>query len=168
MRGLRTIYLVTRLVAGSALCVASAGCPHASTASTVAPTSGAVPSEAAALATLEQWRQAMEVRSVDGLAQLYANDQRLIVVAQGQRTNGWSNVEPMLRQQLERAAEVHVRLSEMTSYDYGQTMVVHAAAEIETSSGATAVKESGVLTFVLAPRGTSWRIVAQHFSYRSR
>jgi ketosteroid isomerase-like protein len=127
-----------------------------------------MPSEAAALATIEQWRQAMEVRSVDGLTKLYSNDQRLIVVAQGQRTNGWSNVEPMLRQQLERAGAVHVRLSEIAAYDYGQTMLVHAAAEIETSTGATTVKESGVISFVLAPDGMVWRIVAQHFSYRSR
>jgi len=166
MRVLRTIYLVTRLAVAGAACVVGTACPHPSTA--ITPVSSAAPSEAAALATIEQWRQAMEVRSVDGLAKLYANDQRLIVVAQGQRTNGWSNIEPMLRQQLDGAGAVHVRLSEITPYDYGHTMLVHASAEIESSTGATTVKESGVISFVLAPDGMAWRIVAQHFSYRSR
>ena len=124
--------------------------------------------EIAALATVEQWRQAMEVRSLDGLTKLYANDRRLVVVDQGQRQNGWSIVEPALRDMLARVREVHVKLSELTAQQYGTSMLVHAAMAREISDGTTTVTEAGILTLILERDSDAWRIVAQHFSYRSR
>lgn len=124
--------------------------------------------EIAALATVEQWRQAMEVRSLDGLAKLYVNDRRLVVVDQGQRQNGWSIVEPALRDMLARVREVHVKLSELTAQQYGTSMLVHAAMAREISDGTTTVTEAGILTLILERDSGAWRIVAQHFSYRSR
>lgn len=124
--------------------------------------------EVAALATVEQWRQAMEVRSLDGLAKIYANDRRLIVVDQGQRQNGWSIVEPALRDMLARVREVHLKLTELTAQSYGTSMLVHASMAREISDGTTTVTEAGVVTLVLERDGGAWRIVAQHFSYRSR
>ncbi len=145
-----------------------AGC-----AGTKAPVQAVVPAldantEVAALATVEQWRQAMEVRSLEGLANVYATDRRLVLVDQGQRQNGWSIVEPALRDMLARVREVHLKLSELTAQPYGTSMLVHAAMAREISDGATTVTETGVLTLVLERDSGAWRIVAQHFSYRSR
>lgn len=124
--------------------------------------------EIAALAAVEQWRQAMEGRSLDGLAKLYVNDRRLVVVDQGRRQNGWSIVEPALREMLARVREVHVKLSELSAQQYGPSMLVHAAMAREISDGTTTVTEAGILTLFFERDSGAWRIVAQHFSYRSQ
>ncbi|MBP9085392.1 MAG: nuclear transport factor 2 family protein [Kofleriaceae bacterium] len=157
-----------RIVRSLVVVAILAGCAGTKAPPTVAVAALDGNAEVAALATVERWRQAMEVRSLDGLAGVYANDRRLVVVDQGQRQNGWSIVEPALRDMLARVREVHLKLSELTAQPYGTSMLVHGAMAREISDGATTVTEAGILTLILERDSGAWRIVAQHFSYRSR
>ncbi|MBL0215740.1 MAG: nuclear transport factor 2 family protein [Myxococcales bacterium] len=64
-------------------------------------------------ATIEQWRQGYEVRSVDALAKLYARDLDVVVVQEGQTMIGWSSVEAYLKDRIARAGQIHIRLKDV-------------------------------------------------------
>jgi len=86
--------------------LAVAGCPP----KPAAPPAAALSPEATATVngTIEQWRQAYEIRSMDALARLYSHDPGLAVVQDGARQLGWPATEEMLRGKLTRATQLRV------------------------------------------------------------
>jgi len=134
-----------------------------------APAAVTTPAEvsAAARATLEQWRQAYEVRSADALARLYVHDPGLSVIQDGTLLLGWSAVEPMLRDRLGKASAVRVRIKDVQVSAVGLTGAVVVAAMLrERSEAATTVTENGVITLVLARDDAGWAILCEHYSYK--
>ncbi|HEX5059483.1 MAG TPA: nuclear transport factor 2 family protein, partial [Kofleriaceae bacterium] len=144
-----------------------AGCPRGSEGTT--PRRPATPKEvvASARATIEQWRQAYEIRSFDALAKLYAHDIDLVVVQEGMPLVGWSSVERMLKDRIARYKEVHVRLKDIQVQSLAPTAAVATAAMTrELGDGITTVSESGALTIVLRQEGDAWLIVTEHYSFK--
>ncbi len=144
-----------------------AGCPRSGGDTT--PARPATPKEvvAAARATVEQWRQAYEVRSFDALARLYAHDLDLVVVQDGVPTSGWQSVEGMLKDRLARYKEIHVRLKDIQVQSLCDTGAVATAVMTrELGDGVTTVTESGALTIVLRKESDAWLIVTEHYSYK--
>ena len=121
---------------------------------------------AAGKATIEQWREAYEVRSVDALTKLYAHDKDLVVVTDGQPLVGWLAVQPALAAKLGRAKEVHVRLQDEQVTSVAPTVATALATMTrEIGDGVTTVTEKGALTLVLRHDSDGWKIVAEHYSY---
>ncbi len=151
-----------------AIVLGLAGCPSPKPAETT-PAASATPKEvvAAARGTIEQWRQAYEVKSFDALAKLYAHDLDLVVVQDGLPFQGWSTVEPVLRERLAKAKEIHVRLKDVTVASLGPTAAAALATMTrEVSDGVTTVTENGALTLVLRRGADGWQIVQEHYSYK--
>jgi len=151
-----------------AIALLAAGCPHG-TATSTTPAGEAAPKDvvAAATGTIEQWRQAYEVRSFDALAKLYAHDLDLVVVQDGQPLMGWSTVEPALRDRLGKAKEIHVRLKDVTVASLGPTGAAALATMTrEISDGVTTVTENGALTLVLRRGADGWQIIQEHYSFK--
>ena len=150
------------------LCVAIAGCPRPKPADTT-PAASATPKEvvAAAKGVIEQWRQAYEVRSFDALGKLYVHDLDLVVVQDGLAMMGWSTVEPVLRDRLTKAKEIHVRLKDVGVTSLGPTAAAAIATMTrEVSDGVTTVTENGALTLVLRRGADGWQIVQEHYSFK--
>jgi ketosteroid isomerase-like protein len=115
--------------------------------------------------TLEQWRQAYEVRSPDALAKLYSHEPTLSVVQDGTLWLGWTAFEPVLLDKL-KATAIHVRLKDVQISAIGATGAVVVATMLrERVDAATTVTENGVLTLVVRNDG-GWVIVAEHYSYK--
>lgn len=156
---IRVVVLVVALV----VC----GCPRGGGDTT--PARPATPTEvvAAARATVEQWRQAYEVASLEALAKLYAHTIDLVVVQDGQPLVGWKSVQSMLKDRLERYKDIHVRLKDIQVQSLGPSAAVATAAMTrELGDGVTTITESGALTIVLRKDGETWRIVTEHYSYK--
>jgi ketosteroid isomerase-like protein len=150
-----------------ALVLGAAGCPRGGGEAT--PKAPATPKEvvAGARATIEQWRQAYEVRSFEALAKLYAHELDLVVVQDGQPLIGWTSVEGTLKDRLARSKEIHVRLKDIQVTALGDSAATATAAMTrELGDGVTTVTESGALTVVLRKEGDLWLIVAEHYSYK--
>jgi len=144
-----------------------AACPRGGGDTT--PARPATPKEvvAGARATIEQWRQAYEVRSFDGLAKLYTHDIDLVVVQEGMPLVGWSSVEGMLKDRIARYKDVHVRLKDIQVQSIAPTAAAATAAMTrELGDGVTTVSESGALTIVLRKEGDAWLIVTEHYSFK--
>jgi uncharacterized protein (TIGR02246 family) len=143
------------------------GCPRGSgDTTTLRP---ATPKEvvAAARATIEQWRQAYEVRSFEALAKLYAHNIDLVVVQDGMPLIGWTSVEGMLKDRLARYKEIHVRLKDIQVQSLGPDAATATATMTrELGDGITTITESGALTIVLRKDGDNWLIVTEHYSYK--
>ena len=147
---------------------ALAGCPAPKPTSTT-PAASLAPKEvvAAAKGTVEQWRQAYEVRSFDALAKLYAHELDVVLVHDGLPLVGWSTIEPVLRERLAKAKEIHVRLKDVTVTSLGSTGAAALATMTrEISDGTTTVTENGALTLVLRRGADGWQIVQEHYSYK--
>jgi ketosteroid isomerase-like protein len=143
------------------------GCHNGKTDTTRKPS--ATPKEvvAGARATIEQWRQAYEVRSFDALAKLYAHDIDLVVVQDGVPLVGWASVEGMLKDRLARFKQIHIRLKDIQVQSLGPTAATATAAMTrEQGDDVTTVTEGGALTVVLRLEGDTWVIVAEHYSYK--
>lgn len=154
--------------AATAALAGAAGC--ASSRAVSAPAAPPMPENqvAAVRSVLEQWRQAYEVRSVDGLARLYAADDA-VVVKQGSQVRGWPQIQAGLVEQLGRATEVRVRLKDVVVSPLGDRgAAVSAGMTREISNGVTSVTEEGLLTVALRSDGTAWTIVSEHYSYVTR
>lgn len=115
---------------------------------------------------IEKWRQAWEVRSVDGLRDLYVDNAQLHYVDQGAVLMGWAAVASELRERFARAKEMHVAVTEVQTQAWGTTVWVTAKVRRERSDGVTNVVEQGVTTWLLVSHATTWQIVAEHFSFR--
>ena len=147
--------------------LALAGCPRGGSSTT--PARVLTPKEvvAGARATVEQWRQAYEVRSLDGLAKLYAQNIDLVVVEGGTPYVGWSSVENMLKDRIARYKEVHVRLKDIQVQSLNDNSAVATAVMTrELGDGTTSVSEQGALTVVLRRDADAWLIVTEHYSYK--
>ena len=148
------------------LALLAAGCPAKGPEAPAAP---ATPKEvlAAAKATVEQWRQGYEVRSLDVLAKLYAHDLDVVLVTEGAPLVGWKSIEASLRDKLARAGAIHVRLKDVQVAAQGSTVAtVVAAMTRELTEGATTTTETGTLTLTLRKEGDGWVIALEHYSYR--
>jgi uncharacterized protein (TIGR02246 family) len=125
--------------------------------------------EAAVRGAVEQWRQAYEIRSLEALAKLYAQDQA-VVVQQGSAVRGWPAIEAVLTSRLGNATAVRVRLKDVAVLplgDAGATLVAGMSREI--TGGATTLAEEGVVTLSLrATAEGAWLIVSEHYSYLPR
>lgn len=118
-------------------------------------------------ATIEQWREAYEVRSLDALSRLYAHDAQLVVVTDGVPTVGWPQVQARLSDRLARAKEIHVRLKDVVVTSLAPTVAsALATMSREIGDGVTTVTENGTLTLVLRNDADGWKIVVEHYSYR--
>jgi len=144
------------------------GCPSGTSAGAEGP-SAATPLEvvAAAKATIEQWRQAYEIRSVDALSKLYARDVDLVVVQEGTTFLGWSSVESMLKDRIARTGAIHIRLKDMQVLSLApEVATAYATMTRELTFESTTVTESGTLTLVLRKQGAGWLITSEHYSYK--
>jgi ketosteroid isomerase-like protein len=151
-----------------ALALAIAGCLHAKAADTT-PVAPSTPTEvvAAGKGAIEQWRQAYEVKSFDALAKLYVHSPDTVVVVDGLPLIGWSSIEPMLRDKLARAKEIHIRLKEVSVMSLAPTVAgAIATMTREVSDGVTTVTENGALTLVFEKTHDGWQIVSEHYSYK--
>lgn len=143
-----------------------AGCPRGGAQPPPRP---ATPKEvvAGARATIEQWRQAYEVRSFEALSKLYAHDLDLVVIQDGVPIIGWSSVEIMLKDRLARYKEIRVRLKDIQVQSLCPTAAIATAVMgRELSDGVTTITENGALTIVLRRAGENWIIVTEHYSYK--
>ena len=122
---------------------------------------------AAAKSTIEAWRQAYEVRSVDALAKLYAHEADAVMILDGQPLVGWDSMLFMLKDKIGRAKDIHVRLKDVTVRSLAPTIASAVATMTrEMSDGVTTVTEAGALTLVLRKDPDGWKIVVEHYSYR--
>jgi uncharacterized protein (TIGR02246 family) len=144
--------------------LAVAGCLPKPAAPAVAPPVGLVDG---VKGTIEQWRQAYEVRSMDALAKLYSHDPGLAIVQDGARQLGWAAIEPALRGQLARTTAIHVRIAELQVAALGSDAAVASATMTrESTDGMTTVTENGVVTLALRKDDTGWVIASEHYSYK--
>lgn len=120
----------------------------------------------AARGAVEQYRQAYEILTFDGLAPLYAQGPEVEVVAQGIRYTGWEDVESYLRDLLERADRVRLEVGDLRVVALGPSGAI-ATAEIERSvrGPVMSVDASGVLSLTFRLDEDRWRIVSEHLSY---
>ena len=147
--------------------LAVAGCPKGGGDTT--PARVLTPKEvvAGARATIEQWRQAFEVRSLEALTKLYAQNIDLVVVQDGVLLVGWSSVEGMLKDRINRYKEIHVRLKDIQVQSLGTNAATATAAMTrELGDGVTTITEQGALTVVLRKDADAWLIVSEHYSYK--
>lgn len=122
---------------------------------------------AAARTVVENWRQAYELRSIDSLAKLYAQDVDLVVVHDGYPIVGWKSVEVMLKDRITRYKQILVRLKDIQVAALGPAAATATASMTrELGDGVTTVTENGALTFVLRRDGETWLVAAEHYSYK--
>jgi ketosteroid isomerase-like protein len=156
-----------RHVVALALAMALTGC--LGKAADTTPVAPSTPSEVVAAGTgaIEQWRQAYEVKSFDALAKLYVRSPDTVLVLDGVPMIGWKSIEPMLRDKLARAKEIHIRLKDVSVMSLAPTIASAVATMTrEISDGITTVTENGALTLVFEKTHDGWQIVAEHYSYR--
>jgi len=152
-----------------ALIAVLAGCLRSTPAPAPAAPVATVPAEvdSAVRATLEQWRQAYEIRSSEALAKLYSHDASLSVVQDGALLQGWTALEPVLRDKLAKATAIRVRIKDVQVTAIGTAGAVIVAAMLrERSDATTTATENGVLTLVLRSDAGGWVIIAEHYSYK--
>lgn len=150
-----------------ALAILVAGCPGKTSAP--ASPSATTPKDvvAAVKASIEQWRQAYEVRSVEALAKLYAHDLDVVVVQEGLTMVGWSSVEAYLKDRIARVESIHIRLKDVTVISLGlEAASAVATMTRELTEGTTTVTEAGTLTLVFRKTAEGWVISSEHYSYR--
>jgi ketosteroid isomerase-like protein len=155
-------------VAGVALAaVLAAGCP-ARPGAPVAPVAEPPTDVVAAVkGTIEQWRQAYEIRSADALGKLYVHEPGLTVVQDGALVAGWVSVEAAVGARLAHATAIRIRIKDLQISALGAAGAVATAAMLrESTEGAATVTENGVITFVLRRDDAGWVIVAEHYSYK--
>lgn len=156
-----------RHVVALALAMVLTGC--LGKAEDTTPVAPATPTEvvAAGKGAIEQWRQAYEVKSFDALAKLYVRSPDTVLVLDGVPMIGWKSIEPMLRDKLARAKEIHIRLKDVSVMSLAPTIAGAVATMTrEISDGITTVTENGALTLVFEKTHDGWQIVAEHYSYR--
>ncbi len=131
-------------------------------------TPGVIDPFEAVFRAVEQWRQGWEVRSMDALAPLYRHDDHTVIVHQGLPQVGWPAAETYLRQAVDGARDVHLTLEDGRVTALGNDGATYAARlRREIGDGVVTVSDSGFLTLTFARTGTTWEIVAEHYSYRA-
>ena len=115
---------------------------------------------------VEQWRQGLQVRSVEALEPLYRHDDHTVIVYQGRAQRGWPRAQAWLRGQLAGAQAVHLRIDEgvvTTLGEGGATFTARLGREL--SDGVLTTTDEGFLTLTFAWADGAWQIVAEHYSY---
>lgn len=144
-----------------------AGCPRGG--GDTRPVAPQTPPEvvAAARGTIEQWRQAYQIKGFDVLEKLYAHEPTLVFVHDGRALIGWSSVEAMIKDRLARYQKIVIRLKDINVIAIGPTgATATASVTRELGDEVTMVTEYGALTMVLRRDGDAWVIVTEHFSYK--
>ncbi len=158
---------VACVAAGVGVCVGGAACGgpgRARPEPTLPPTPAAVVTQVKG--AVEQWRQGMEVRSVDALATLYAQVPELMHVSQGKVTVGWTATQEALQAFFNAHTEVKVRLSELNVIALGgDGAVASGAIDRRYGDGVTTTEEHGGIVLVFRRTQEGWKIVAEHYSY---
>ena len=148
------------------LAMLATGCTASGPAAPVGP---ATPKEvvSAARATVEQWRQGWEVKSIETLAKLYEHDLDVVLITEGAALTGWKSIEAQLKDRLARASSVHVQLKDVVVSAQSDTVAsVVATMRREVTEGASTTTETGTLTLVLRREHDGWLISLEHYSYR--
>ncbi len=116
--------------------------------------------------TVEQYRQAYEVRSLDALEPLYAKGEGIVITHQGKTHRGMSQVAAYLNKLLRRAQYIRMKTSAVTVIALGgQGAAVTATLNRAVGDGVTTVETTGTLTLALKRFQKRWVIVSEHFSY---
>ena len=156
------------LIALFILIAGVAGCLGKGSSGPVSP-SATTPKEVvtAVKATVEQWRQGYEVRSVEALAKLYAHDLDVVVVQEGLTMIGWSSVEAYLKDRIARAGAIHIRLKDIQVVSLGlEAASAVATMTRELTNDNTTVTETGTLSLVLRHTPEGWVISLEHYSFK--
>lgn len=152
-----------------AAALALAGCRSGGGPAVAAAPAMPVNQQAAVRGALEQWRQAYEVKSLEGLGKRYAQTDETVLVQEGAQTRGWTAISTLLAARLANAKDVRVRLKDVVVAPLGEggaSLVAGMTREI--SDGVTTVTEEGALTLTLRNAAGEWVIVAEHYSYAAR
>ena len=154
-------------VAALATAGLAGGCPRGGGDTT--PVQPATPPQVlqAARGTIEQWRQAYQIKSLDVLSKLYAHESALVLVHDGLPLVGWASVEAMIKDRLVRYQKIVIRLKDINVVALGATAATATASMTrELGDEVTTVTETGALTMVLRRDGEQWVIVTEHYSYK--
>jgi len=121
----------------------------------------------AARGTIEQWRQAYQIKGFDVLEGLYSHEPQLVFVNDGRLLIGWPSVEAMIKDRLARYQKIVIRLKDINVVSLGPTAATATAVMTrELGDEVTMVTEYGALTMVLRRDGEKWLIVTEHYSYK--
>src|SRR4051794_22976282 len=93
--------------------VALGGCPAPSASKTSPAPVTKTEVTASIKGTIEQWRQAYELRSIDALGKLYAHEPSLTITQEGIAMFGWSSIEVTLRDKLAHATQIRIRIKDV-------------------------------------------------------
>ena len=118
---------------------------------------------------VEQYRQAYEVHSPDGLGELFVHDLDVVSVYQGRVQQGWTQVQADQAKRLEDATKVRIVITDLNIQALG-TEVAVATAGLERNIGddATTTTARGTLTLVFHRVAERWLIASEHFSYPTK
>jgi ketosteroid isomerase-like protein len=149
----------------TALFVLLATCAHASAPAPVGPPPFN-PKEIQA--TVEQYRQAWDVLSIDALAPLYFASDDLVLVRQGHAWRGWEAVRGGLADLFRQTTKLELVLSNETINQAGDGgAVVTADVHLTWTSNSVITDQQGALTLVLRRGAAGWKIVGEHYSFAS-
>jgi ketosteroid isomerase-like protein len=116
--------------------------------------------------TIEQWRQAYQVKSEEALDRLYAHDE-LVVVQDGRALAGWPAVQAVIKDRLERYQKIVLRVRDVSVIALGSMGATATGVMTrELGNDVTTLTETGTLTMVLRKDPDGWVIVTEHYSYR--
>jgi ketosteroid isomerase-like protein len=147
--------------------LALAGCPKGERETMPARPASPPDVLSAARGTIEQWRQAYQIKGLDVLSGLYAHEPELVLVHDGRAHVGWASVEALLKDRLARYLKIVIRLKDINVVPLGATgATATASITRELGDDVTTIMETGALTMVLRRDGERWVIVTEHYSYR--
>lgn len=119
--------------------------------------------------TLEQYRQAYEVRSLEALAPLYAKGEGIAITHQGVSYRGMASVAAYLNKLLRVSKYIRMKLTGIHVIALsGSSAVAVAKVNRAVGDGVTTVETTGVLSLALKRFEKRWVIVSEHFSYPPR
>jgi ketosteroid isomerase-like protein len=146
----------------SLLFVLAVGCGAASPASQPTPASRPA---ADVRGAIEQWRQSYEVRSLEGLVDLYSHREDLMIVRETRRVRGWPTFYPELKDFLTKHDKIRMRLADLQVGELGDGAAFASGTALRTyAEGAITREEQGSITLVLRKEDGRWKIVLEHWS----
>jgi hypothetical protein len=150
------------------LFVLLAACASAPSAATPLAPPAPIDVDQAVRSRVEQYRQGYEVRSIDALAPLYAQNDELSLTHQGRTHKGWKAVETFVLTFFGSAQTFRLRVSELAIVTVGETGALATMAVHRTyGDGVQTVDEKGTLSLAFRRVKDDWLIVAEHYSYAS-
>jgi len=116
---------------------------------------------------LSRYEEAISTRDLSILADLHWQDDRFVSTwSPGRRDVGWAVHAQHIAAEFESVKDIRFRFPEISAEVFsGRFAVVSATWQSELEwDGGRKEPRGGVATLVFALMGTSWRIVADHFS----